>query len=147
MENDGPPSSLPTRPVTHHHSIMYAPKCLVIVSRLDYIETFRVRRVRRRFISSARIAVIHFCNFRIVWELFTRFTSKICRYRWTRWSATYWVVFKCRQQVVRKFDSASVPAIGRRCSRRNQRRFRLRTAPFIYYSKNSVGVVISRYYR
>lgn len=25
-----------------HHSIMYAPKCLVLVSRLDYIETFRV---------------------------------------------------------------------------------------------------------
>ncbi|KAJ9585117.1 hypothetical protein L9F63_003069, partial [Diploptera punctata] len=24
-----------------HHSIMYAPKCLVLVSRLDYIETFR----------------------------------------------------------------------------------------------------------
>lgn len=28
-------------PITHH-SIMYAPKCLVLVSRLDYIETFRV---------------------------------------------------------------------------------------------------------
>lgn len=26
-----------------HHSIMYAPKCLVLVSRLDYAETFRVR--------------------------------------------------------------------------------------------------------
>lgn len=26
-----------------HHSIMYAPKCLVLVSRLDYTETFRVR--------------------------------------------------------------------------------------------------------
>lgn len=25
-----------------HHSIMYAPKCLVLVSRLDYSETFRV---------------------------------------------------------------------------------------------------------
>lgn len=25
-----------------HHSIMYAPKCLVLVSRLDYTETFRV---------------------------------------------------------------------------------------------------------
>ncbi|XP_021707699.1 myotubularin-related protein 13 [Aedes aegypti] len=32
--SSGPPS------ITHH-SIMYAPKCLVIVSRLDYIETFR----------------------------------------------------------------------------------------------------------
>lgn len=42
MENDAPTPSLPTRPVTHHHSIMYAPKCLVLVSRLDYIETFRV---------------------------------------------------------------------------------------------------------
>lgn len=31
------------RPAIAHHSIMYAPKCLVLVSRLDYIETFRVR--------------------------------------------------------------------------------------------------------
>ncbi|CAG5054015.1 unnamed protein product [Parnassius apollo] len=32
-----------TRPVANitHHSIMYAPKCLVIVSRQDYIDTFR----------------------------------------------------------------------------------------------------------
>lgn len=29
-------------PAVSHHSIMYAPKCLVLVSRLDYIETFRV---------------------------------------------------------------------------------------------------------
>ncbi|XP_011302109.1 myotubularin-related protein 13 isoform X1 [Fopius arisanus] len=28
-------------PTIAHHSIMYAPKCLVLVSRLDYIETFR----------------------------------------------------------------------------------------------------------
>nr|XP_022903843.1 myotubularin-related protein 13 isoform X2 [Onthophagus taurus] len=28
-------------PTICHHSIMYAPKCLVLVSRLDYIETFR----------------------------------------------------------------------------------------------------------
>ncbi|CAB0016635.1 unnamed protein product [Nesidiocoris tenuis] len=28
-------------PPISHHSIMYAPKCLVLVSRLDYIETFR----------------------------------------------------------------------------------------------------------
>ncbi|RZF38820.1 hypothetical protein LSTR_LSTR000523 [Laodelphax striatellus] len=28
-------------PTISHHSIMYAPKCLVLVSRLDYIETFR----------------------------------------------------------------------------------------------------------
>lgn len=31
-----------TIPTIAHHSIMYAPKCLVLVSRLDYIETFRV---------------------------------------------------------------------------------------------------------
>lgn len=30
-----------------HHSIMYAPKCLVLVSRLDYMETFRVRRQKK----------------------------------------------------------------------------------------------------
>jgi myotubularin-related protein 5/13 len=29
-------------PAITHHSIMYAPKCLVLVSRLDYVETFRV---------------------------------------------------------------------------------------------------------
>ncbi|XP_053680631.1 myotubularin-related protein 13 [Anopheles nili] len=34
LANNGPPS------ITHH-SIMYAPKCLVIVSRLEYIEAFR----------------------------------------------------------------------------------------------------------
>uniref|UniRef100_A0A1S4GHX4 Uncharacterized protein n=2 Tax=Anopheles gambiae TaxID=7165 RepID=A0A1S4GHX4_ANOGA len=34
LANSGPPS------ITHH-SIMYAPKCLVIVSRLEYIEAFR----------------------------------------------------------------------------------------------------------
>ncbi|KAJ2945310.1 hypothetical protein O0L34_g9397 [Tuta absoluta] len=35
--------SLDARPVANitHHSIMYAPKCLVIVSRQDYIDTFR----------------------------------------------------------------------------------------------------------
>lgn len=33
-----------SKPVSNitHHSIMYAPKCLVLVSRLDYIETLRV---------------------------------------------------------------------------------------------------------
>lgn len=30
-----------SRSMNQHHSIMYAPKCLVLVSRLDYIETFR----------------------------------------------------------------------------------------------------------
>lgn len=34
-------NSKPTSNITHH-SIMYAPKCLVLVSRLDYIETMRV---------------------------------------------------------------------------------------------------------
>lgn len=27
------------------HSLMYSPKCLVLVSRLDYFETFKVRRL------------------------------------------------------------------------------------------------------
>lgn len=34
-------ASTRTIPTITHHSIMYAPKCLVLVSRLDYIETFR----------------------------------------------------------------------------------------------------------
>lgn len=29
--------------LVQHHSIMYAPKCLVLVSRLDYFSAFRVR--------------------------------------------------------------------------------------------------------
>lgn len=29
-------------PAIMHHSVMYAPKCLVLVSRLNYVETFRV---------------------------------------------------------------------------------------------------------
>lgn len=38
-----------SKPVSNitHHSIMYAPKCLVLVSRLDYIETMRVSLFRR----------------------------------------------------------------------------------------------------
>lgn len=32
----------PPVPIITHHSIMYAPKCLVLISRLDYFETFRV---------------------------------------------------------------------------------------------------------
>lgn len=37
------PSSRPLTAISTitHHSIMYAPKCLVLVSRLDYVETFR----------------------------------------------------------------------------------------------------------
>ncbi|KAK3881737.1 hypothetical protein Pcinc_013820 [Petrolisthes cinctipes] len=31
----------PPVPIITHHSIMYAPKCLVLISRLDYFETFR----------------------------------------------------------------------------------------------------------
>lgn len=37
----GSVTGLTTSNITHH-SIMYAPKCLVLVSRLDYTETFRV---------------------------------------------------------------------------------------------------------
>lgn len=36
----GSTGSTNTATITHH-SIMYAPKCLVLVSRLDYVETFR----------------------------------------------------------------------------------------------------------
>lgn len=37
--NGSAPSSLIT-----HHSVMYAPKCLVLISRLDCAETFKVRK-------------------------------------------------------------------------------------------------------
>lgn len=35
-------SSVPTSSTILHQNVMYAPKCLVLVSRLDYPETFRV---------------------------------------------------------------------------------------------------------
>lgn len=35
-------TSLSSQATITHHSVMYAPKCLVLVSRLDYTETFRV---------------------------------------------------------------------------------------------------------
>ncbi|KAI4495975.1 hypothetical protein M0802_008190 [Mischocyttarus mexicanus] len=40
VDNDSR-SLVRSMPSIAHHSIMYAPKCLVLVSRLDYIETFR----------------------------------------------------------------------------------------------------------
>lgn len=44
-----------------HHSIMYAPKCLVLVSRLDYVETFRVlNNIYIFFICSILIKLIKY---------------------------------------------------------------------------------------
>lgn len=44
-ENLGPGQAIiATTPTITHHNIMYAPKCLVLVSRLDYAETFKVNR-------------------------------------------------------------------------------------------------------
>lgn len=40
LDGENTPHSISLPSITHH-SIMYAPKCLVLVSRLDYIETFR----------------------------------------------------------------------------------------------------------
>jgi myotubularin-related protein 5/13 len=37
----GKKAILPTSNTITHHNIMYAPKCLVLVSRLDYSETFK----------------------------------------------------------------------------------------------------------
>lgn len=36
-------STAPVSTTIYHQNVMYAPKCLVLVSRLDYPETFRVR--------------------------------------------------------------------------------------------------------
>jgi hypothetical protein len=44
-ENSHPRSLTRSIATITHHSIMYAPKCLVLVSRLDYIETFRVNKL------------------------------------------------------------------------------------------------------
>lgn len=49
-------------PAITHHSIMYAPKCLVLVSRLDYTETFRVP-----LSSKDNITKINQGLFRIAW--------------------------------------------------------------------------------
>lgn len=32
--------------IISHHSVMYAPKCLVLISRLDYGDTFKVSLIR-----------------------------------------------------------------------------------------------------
>lgn len=42
-----------------HHSIMYAPKCLVLVSRLDYTETFRVSSQRHMQHDAIQFAIIN----------------------------------------------------------------------------------------
>lgn len=42
VEHAGLDSPLPTSSTIYHQNVMYAPKCLVLVSRLDYPETFRV---------------------------------------------------------------------------------------------------------
>jgi hypothetical protein len=68
VEPDGSHPSLGsslTRPLPAitHHSIMYAPKCLVLVSRLDYIETFRV--ITRNVLTFIHVLTMNFI-FRIV---------------------------------------------------------------------------------
>lgn len=77
MESDGSPSNLPARSVTHHHSIMYAPKCLVLVSRLDYIETFRVSIDREetlfKLVCEFRLNNTYFFYYRIVLASSTQF--------------------------------------------------------------------------
>ncbi|KAK8374776.1 hypothetical protein O3P69_012541 [Scylla paramamosain] len=41
LGNSGMRGVVPPVPIITHHSIMYAPKCLVLISRLNYFETFR----------------------------------------------------------------------------------------------------------
>lgn len=52
-------------PAITHHSIMYAPKCLVLVSRLDYTETFRVKTQLIKYPKKFLFAKINI--FRIAW--------------------------------------------------------------------------------
>lgn len=69
-----------------HHSIMYAPKCLVLVSRLDYTETFRVSTnggCPQCLPASIIRSFFHFTR-RIAWERFTRYSSKVSIIRWKR---------------------------------------------------------------
>lgn len=75
-------NSKPTSNITHH-SIMYAPKCLVLVSRLDYTETIRVSIIfsllkHLLFTLTERannIEIIH----RIALELYIRHLLKVYR--------------------------------------------------------------------
>lgn len=59
-----------SKPISNitHHSIMYAPKCLVLVSRLDYIETMRVSSFYRVEISSAITNHSCFCSIELPWN-------------------------------------------------------------------------------
>lgn len=74
-------------PAIAHHSIMYAPKCLVLVSRLDYIETFRVRGYLYNRHHHSHSASPNDClnslicySYRTVLVLFTQYTWKILVY-------------------------------------------------------------------
>lgn len=59
-------------PAVSHHSIMYAPKCLVLVSTLDYIETFRVSfEVHPDKVHSFLLTNLNLFLHRIVLESFT----------------------------------------------------------------------------
>lgn len=72
-------------PAIAHHSIMYAPKCLVLVSRLDYIETFRVCvDVLVQYIGCychTGLLITIRCFRRTVLVLFIPYTWKILVYR------------------------------------------------------------------
>lgn len=70
-----------------HHSIMYAPKCLVLVSRLDYTETFRVStRNTNSFANIYRKIPFHLSPavYRIALERFTLYLLKVSIIRWKR---------------------------------------------------------------
>lgn len=68
-------------PAIAHHSIMYAPKCLVLVSRLDYIETFRVSKYIQQAINSKRIFLIINVNYFIL-ELPWHYLYCLCGKSW-----------------------------------------------------------------
>lgn len=58
----GPPAIL-------HHSVMYAPKCLVLVSRLNYVETFRVSPISQKNVVQA-LTLVYFCPIELSWHHF-----------------------------------------------------------------------------
>lgn len=107
-----------------HNSVMYAPKCLVIVSKLNYLDTFKVsvRWMGDLIVLIGSNNAILFC--RTAWAPSTRCTSKACRITSKVSSGTYSATFRYHRRAADKCGSRSVPAISRCCSHHYPLQFR-----------------------
>lgn len=127
-------------PAIAHHSIMYAPKCLVLVSRLDYIETFRVSNfIQILFYKQSKdfVDLNHeLFYFRIASALFILFMWKILEYLWKLLLVIFWDAYKYHQLVDHKSVLALVQVIDRHCSLRSVLLYLLLILVLICYFNN-----------